>query len=33
MKNKLIVIKGERGGALGDWDWHKHITIYNIDNS
>ena len=26
--------RGNVGGSdkLGDWDWHRHTTIYKIDN-
>ena len=31
--NNLMVTKMERReGKLGDWDWHIHMNIYNIDN-
>ena len=31
---KLTVTEGEKKGRdkLGDWDWHIHTIIYNIDN-
>ena len=35
IKNKLMVTKGERGvgrDKLGVWDYHRHTTIYKIDN-
>ena len=33
VENKFMVTKGGKGkNKLGDWDWHKHTTIYKTDN-